>query len=194
MYNEYIYPLISYLLGSIPFGLILSECFGKGNLRQTGSKNIGSTNVLRTQGKTLGALTLLLDFSKAFFPCYFFMTNNEFCNLLIISAPTLGHIFPIWLKFKGGKGVATYFGTITAISWSIGISTATLWLVVFIMTRISSISCLMSIIGSLVVFQWNYNATCKFEKFFILFLLVIIIIIKHKDNIYRLWNNEEKKL
>ena len=111
----FLYPLISYLSGSIPFGLILSNLFGNGKLRELGSKNIGATNVLRTQGKLLGALTLLFDFSKAFLPCYFLKTDNEFVNMLILAAPAIGHMFSIWLKFQGGNGVATYFGLLCAI-------------------------------------------------------------------------------
>lgn len=188
---EYTYPLIAYLLGSIPFGLILSELFGNGDLRQKGSGNIGSTNVLRTQGKLLGALTLICDFLKAFLPCYFLKTDNEICNLLIIVAPTLGHIFPIWLKFKGGKGVASYLGTIAAIHWFILLVTGITWISVFKICKISSFSGLFSLIISLLVCG---GVESDSHKLLALIFLVIVIFVKHKDNIVRLCNNEESRI
>ena len=188
MSSQYIYPLLAYLLGSIPFGLIFSELFGKGNLRESGSGNIGSTNVLRTQGKLLGALTLICDFSKAFIPCYFFKTDSEICNLLIILAPTLGHMFPIWLRFQGGKGVASYLGTIAAINWVILAITGFCWIVVFKTTKISSVSCLTATLISLLAYLKIENDSSKLMA---LIFLVVMIFIKHKDNIIRLCKNEE---
>ena len=153
--QQYLYPLLAYFLGSIPFGLIFSELFGSGGLREKGSKNIGSTNVLRTQGKLLGAMTLVCDFSKAFIPCYFFDAGDLVCNLLILVAPTIGHMFPIWLKFKGGKGVATFLGTIGAISWAVLLGAGLIWGAVFAACRISSVS--MRPDGSMLPggFAWN---------------------------------------
>ena len=191
MSTEWFYPLISDVFGSIPFGLIFSELFGPGGLRQKGSKNIGSTNVLRTQGKLLGALTLICDFSKAFLPCYFFYTNNEICNTLILVAPTVGHIFPIWLKFNGGKGVATYLGTIASISWFALLVTGLIWICIFFACRISSVSCLIAVSCSLFVYRYIQNDLFVMGA---LIFLVILIFWRHKDNLKRLAENKEKKI
>ena len=189
--QQYLYPLLAYLLGSIPFGLIFSELFGSGGLREKGSGNIGSTNVLRTQGKLLGALTLVCDFSKAFIPCYFLDTGDLIGNLLILIAPTIGHMFPIWLKFKGGKGVATFLGTIGAISWAVLLGAGLIWIAVFAACRISSVSCLIAVSCSLFIYRYVQNDIFVMGA---LLFLVILIFIKHKDNLIRLHNNQEKKL
>ena len=189
--QQYLYPLFAYLLGSIPFGLIFSELFGSGGLREKGSGNIGSTNVLRTQGKLLGAMTLVCDFSKAFIPCYFFDSGDLICNLLILVAPTIGHMFPIWLKFKGGKGVATFLGTIGAISWAVLLGAVLVWGTVFVACRISSVSCLIAVSSSLLIYRYIQNDIFTMS---VLIFLVILIFIKHKDNLIRLHNNQEKRI
>lgn len=189
--QQYLYPLFAYFLGSIPFGLIFSELFGPGGLREKGSGNIGSTNVLRTQGKLLGALTLVCDFSKAFFPCYFLDANDPISNLLILIAPTVGHMFPIWLKFKGGKGVATFLGTIGAISWVVLLGAGVIWIAVFMACRISSVSCLIAVSSSLLIYRYVQNDLFVMGA---LIFLVILIFAKHKDNLIRLHNNQEKRL
>ena len=189
--QQYLYPLIAYFLGSVPFGLIFSELFGSGGLREKGSKNIGSTNVLRTQGKLLGAMTLVCDFSKAFIPCYFFDVGDLVCNLLILVAPTIGHMFPIWLKFKGGKGVATFLGTIGAISWAVLLGAGLIWGAVFAACRISSVSCLIAVSSSLLIYRYIQNDIFVMSA---LLFLVILIFVKHKDNLIRLHNNQEKRL
>ena len=189
--QQYLYPLFAYLLGSIPFGLIFSELFGSGGLREKGSGNIGSTNVLRTQGKLLSAMTLVCDFSKAFIPCYFFDSGGLICNLLILVAPTIGHMFPIWLKFKGGKGVATFLGTVGAISWFVLLCAGLIWIAVFLTCRISSVSCLIAVSSSLLLYRYVQNNIFTMGA---LIFLVILIFIKHKDNLIRLRNNQEKKI
>lgn len=189
--QQYLYPLFAYLLGSIPFGLIFSELFGSGGLREKGSGNIGSTNVLRTQGKLLGAMTLVCDFSKAFIPCYFFDSGDLICNLLILVAPTIGHMFPVWLKFKGGKGVATFLGTIGAISWAVLLGAVLVWGAVFVACRISSVSCLIAVSSSLLIYRYIQNDIFTMS---VLIFLVILIFIKHKDNLIRLHNNQEKRI
>lgn len=189
--QQYLYPLFAYLLGSIPFGLIFSELFGSGGLREKGSGNIGSTNVLRTQGKLLGAMTLVCDFSKAFIPCYFFDSGDLICNLLILVAPTIGHMFSIWLKFKGGKGVATFLGTIGAISWAVLLGAVLVWGTVFVACRISSVSCLIAVSSSLLIYRYIQNDIFIMS---VLIFLVILIFIKHKDNLIRLHNNQEKRI
>lgn len=189
--QQYLYPLLAYLLGSVPFGLVFSELFGSGGLRERGSGNIGSTNVLRTQGKLLGALTLVCDFSKAFIPCYFLDANNPISNLLILVAPTIGHMFPIWLKFNGGKGVATFLGTIGAINWIVLFGTLLIWGVIFVACRISSVSCLISVSTSLFLYRYVQNDIFVMGA---LIFLVILIFIRHKDNLARLRNNQEKQI
>ncbi|MBR1733864.1 MAG: glycerol-3-phosphate 1-O-acyltransferase PlsY [Alphaproteobacteria bacterium] len=198
-YGEIIfsYPLIAYLLGSIPFGLILSNLFGNGRLRESGSRNIGATNVLRTQGRFLGFCTFLLDFSKSFIPSYFLAnTDNELINLMTISAPVLGHMFPIWLKFKGGKGVATYFGLLAALDIYLFLGTGFVWIVVFAIFRMSSVACLSSIVFSCGLFCYimNFRHLEFFNRLCVLIFLAIIIFIKHHENIRRLISNKELKL
>ncbi len=189
--QQCLYPMFAYLLGSIPFGLIFSELLGPGGLREKGSGNIGSTNVLRTQGKLLGAMTLICDFSKAFIPCYFFDANDLIYNLLIIIAPTIGHMFPVWLKFKGGKGVATFLGTIGAISWVVLLGTGLIWIAVFVACRVSSVSCLIAVSSSLLLYRYVQNDIFVMGA---LIFLVILIFIKHKDNLIRLHHNQEMKI
>lgn len=191
----FLYPLIAYLSGAIPFGLILSNLFGNGKLRDSGSKNIGATNVLRTQGKLLGALTLLFDFLKAFLPCHFLKTDCEFVNMLILSAPAMGHIFSVWLKFKGGKGVATYFGLLCAIDIHTCLITAIIWLCAFFICRISSVACLCSIIFSCGVFVYvrHLKNLEFFNQLCVLIILTVFIVAKHHENIKRLLSNKELK-
>lgn len=191
-----LYPLIAFLLGSIPFGLILSILFGDGKLREKGSKNIGATNVLRTQGKLLGALTLLFDFSKAFLPCYFLKTDNELANVLILAAPTMGHMFSPWLKFKGGKGVASYLGTLGALDIYTLLITAVVWIGIFLACRISSVACLLSVALSCGVFFIikSYKHLAFFNEVCVLIMLAVFIIFKHRENIKRLLSGGELKL
>lgn len=183
-----LYIFISYLSGSIPFGLILSNLFGKGNLRETGSKNIGATNVVRTQGKFLGAMTFLLDFLKAFLPCYFLSTANPAINLFIIMAPVIGHMFPVWLMFKGGKGVASYFGILLALDPYVFLFTILVWLFVFLISKISAVAGITSIVLS--VIAYGYHKTLLNLEFinenYVLLILALIIVIRHHENIKKL--------
>ncbi|MDR0753701.1 MAG: glycerol-3-phosphate 1-O-acyltransferase PlsY [Holosporaceae bacterium] len=186
------YPILAYLAGSVPFGLIISKIFGDGKLHERGSKNIGATNAFRTQGKVIGMLTLLLDFLKGFVPCYFFKTESDCLNLLILIAPVIGHIFPIWLKFKGGKGIAAYFGVLCALSQIVCYGTALIWAATFFITRISAVASLVSIVSSLIIFNYARIALCLnfINQSYALMGLVILIIVKHKENIKRLMKKE----
>ena len=192
----YINVILAYLLGSIPFGLILSHFFGNGNLRTQGSKNIGATNVLRTQGKLLGGITFFLDFFKAALACYLFFTDNLFINILIIAAPVIGHMFPIWLKFKGGKGIASYFGIIFAISPLAFSGTILVWITVFYITKISSIAGLTSVLAGLILFATvRYSFHISFlNELYMLCFLACIIFVKHLENIKRLIEKKEFKI
>jgi glycerol-3-phosphate acyltransferase PlsY len=193
---SYLYPVFAYLLGSIPFGLILSNLFGKKNLRESGSKNIGATNVMRTQGKTLGVLTFLLDFLKGLLGYHIFQADNEIINLIVMAMPILGHMFPVWLKFKGGKGIASYFGLLCAINVYVFIITALLWIGFFSMFRISSVAGLISVVMSCCVFGYvRYICNQEFINMLcVLIALSVLIIVKHTGNIKRLFDKKELRV
>jgi len=187
--NLIIVAVYSYLLGSIPFGLILTKIFLKKDIRKIGSGNIGTTNVLRTGKKSLAASTLILDLMKGYFSII--ITFTYFENLISYSALIcfIGHIFPVWLKFKGGKGVATYLGVILALSYKFFLIFGISWLVLSFLFRYASLS---SIISSLIVFVCSYFFNNNFSS--ILFIFFIIILYTHRDNIVRLKNSEESKI
>ena len=182
--------IYSYILGSIPFGLIITKFFLGKDIRNIGSGNIGTTNVLRTGKKSLAATTLILDIFKGYISI--FITNIYFNELIYLSALIclIGHIYPLWLKFKGGKGVAAYLGIILGISFTFGIIFGLAWLLIAIIFRYASLS---SIIGSMSV--WIYSIFMDNEiQSYLLFIIFIIIIYTHKDNIIRLKNSNESKI
>ena len=187
--NLIIVAVYSYLLGSIPFGLVLTKIFLKKDIREIGSGNIGTTNVLRTGKKSLAVATLVLDLCKGYFSIA--ITFIYFDNLISYSALIclIGHIFPIWLKFKGGKGVATYLGVILALSYKFFLIFGITWLVLSFLFRYASLS---SIISSLIVFIYSYFFINNFSL--ILFIFFVIIVYTHRENIVRLKNSEESKI
>ena len=187
--NLIIVTVYSYLLGSIPFGLVLTKIFLKKDIREIGSGNIGTTNVLRTGKKSLAVTTLMLDLLKGYFSIIIAFTYFE--NLISYSALIcfIGHIFPVWLKFKGGKGVATYLGVILALSYKFFLIFGITWLVLSFLFRYASLS---SIISSLIVFVFSYFFINNFSL--ILFIFFVIIIYTHRENIVRLKNSEESKI
>ena len=188
---DIIYVLIySYLLGSIPFGLIITKIFLGKDIRNIGSGNIGTTNVLRTGKKSLAAVTLLFDILKGYISII--IASKYFNELIYLSALIcfIGHIFPVWLKFKGGKGVATYLGIILGISFILGIIFCILWLLIAIIFRYSSLS---SILTSMIVFIYSIFLNNEIQSYF-LFIIFLIIIFTHKENIIRLKNSEESKI
>ena len=188
---DIIYVLVySYLLGSIPFGLIITKIFLGKDIRKVGSGNIGTTNVLRTGKKSLAAATLLFDVLKGYFSIL--ITYNYFNDLIYLSALIcfIGHIFPIWLKFKGGKGVATYLGVILGISLNLGIVFGVTWIVIALIFRYSSLS---SILGSMSVWIYSISFANEMQSYFLFFLFVIIFF-THKENIIRLKNSKETKI
>ena len=187
--NLIIVAMYSYLLGSIPFGLVLTKIFLKKDIREIGSGNIGTTNVLRTGKKSLAAATLILDLLKGYFSII--ITFIYFDNLISYSALIclIGHICPIWLKFKGGKGVATYLGVVLALSYKFFLIFGITWLVLSFLFRYASLS---SIISSLIVFVYSYFFINNFSL--ILFIFFVIIIYTHRENIVRLKNSEESKI
>ena len=187
--NLIIVAVYSYLLGSIPFGLVLTKIFLKKDIRKIGSGNIGTTNVLRTGKKSLAVATLLFDLLKGYFSIV--ITFIYFDNLISYSALIcfIGHIFPVWLKFNGGKGVATYLGVILALSYKFFLIFGITWLVLSFLFRYASLS---SIISSLIVFVYSYFFINNFSL--ILFIFFVIIIYTHRENIVRLKNSEESKI
>ena len=187
--NLIIVAVYSYLLGSIPFGLVLTKIFLKKDIREIGSGNIGTTNVLRTGKKSLAITTLMLDLLKGYFSII--ITVNYFENLISYSALIcfIGHIFPVWLKFKGGKGVATYLGVILALSYKFFLIFGITWLVLSFLFRYASLS---SIVSSLIVFVYSYFFIDNFSS--ILFIFFVIIVYTHRENIVRLKNSEESKI
>ena len=187
--NLIIVAVYSYLLGSIPFGLVLTKIFLKKDIREIGSGNIGTTNVLRTGKKSLAIATLILDLLKG--SLSIIITFTYFENLISYSALIcfIGHIFPVWLKFKGGKGVATYLGVILALSYKFFLIFGITWLVLSFLFRYASLS---SIISSLIVFVYSYFFINNFSL--ILFIFFVIIIYTHRENIVRLKNSEESKI
>lgn len=220
----------AYLIGSIPFGLILTRFAGLGDIRHIGSGNIGATNVLRTGSKKLAALTLLLDGVKGAAPillarcldlfpndcanprgCGFASHSIDLVFLLLGACAVIGHIFPVWLKFKGGKGVATFFGMMLAYTPLIGVLSLATWLIVALVFRRSSLAALVSILSipaSLLIFE-RYITFAEpkpgsdlptpvesfyFYPLYILIPLILLIILKHHENIKRLLNGTEPRI
>ena len=181
--------IISYLMGSIPFGFILTKILLKKDIREIGSGNIGATNALRTGNKAVGYATLILDISKAIIPVIY--TKLNFPELIFVASlcAFLGHVFPIWLKFKGGKGVATYVGILFSINILFGLIFALSWLITFVLTKYSSLS---SLIGSLSlpVYLLVTGQTNNVIFFIIMFVLIFFT---HRENVKRLKNKEESK-
>jgi len=198
----FLVALLSYLSGSVPFGLILTKIFTKVDVRKIGSGNIGATNVLRTGNKYLALITLLLDILKGYIPVI--ISSQHYPELIQLSCllAFLGHLFPIWLKFKGGKGVATYLGILFALSLQLSFLFIFTWLVVSLIFKYSSLS---SMFGSLTVFVVSFikntalesiNANINFDEDIklILFIFFILIIFTHRKNISNLKNKTEKKI
>ena len=181
--------ITSYLMGSIPFGFILTKIFLKKDIREIGSGNIGATNALRTGNKLVGYSTLILDIVKAIIPVIYVKMNYPELIYIASLCAFLGHVFPIWLKFKGGKGVATYVGILFSINISLGLIFVISWSVIFLISRYSSLS---SIIGSLSVPLYLFITTEKSSLIFFITMFVLIFF-THRENIIRLKNKEESK-
>ena len=185
----YLIGIISYLMGSIPFGFILTKIFLKKDIREIGSGNIGATNALRTGNKTIGYLTLFLDILKAVIPIvYVKIFYQDYLYVASLSA-FLGHVFPIWLKFKGGKGVATYVGILFAINFYFGIVFIISWFVTFGISKFSSLSSLVAA-ASIPIYLLILN---QFEQLIFFIIMFVLIFFTHRENIKRLKNKEETK-
>jgi glycerol-3-phosphate acyltransferase PlsY len=183
-----IIALASYLLGSIPFGFILTKIFLKKDIRDIGSGNIGATNALRTGNKILGYSTLVLDISKAILPILYVKFNYQDYIYIASLCAFLGHVFPVWLKFKGGKGVATYVGILFSINLFFGFIFILSWLVIFFISKYSSLS---SLIASLMVPIYLIFAKDHNSIFFI--IMFVLIFYTHRENVSRLKNKKESK-
>ena len=180
--------IMSYLMGSIPFGFILTKIFLKKDIRDIGSGNIGATNALRTGNKSLGYGTLFLDVIKAVIPVIYVKLNYSDYIFIASLCTFLGHIFPIWLKFKGGKGVATYIGILFSINLTIGFIFIAVWFFTFLISKYSSLS---SLFGSLSVPIYLFFFTSQNLVFFL--IMFILIFYTHRENVKRLKNKEESK-
>ena len=180
--------LVSYLFGSIPFGYLFTKILLKKDIRNVGSGNIGATNVLRTGNKSLGYLTLVLDIAKAVVPVIFIKFNYP--DLVYISAlcAFLGHLFPIWLKFKGGKGVATFVGILISINIYYALVFGIVWTLTFLISKYSSLSSLFASISIPIYLVITNQGNIIF--FIIMFVLIFYT---HRENIKRLINKEETK-
>ena len=190
-----LFVLISYLLGSIPFGLIVTRFAGINDIRSIGSGNIGATNVLRSGKKGLAAITLLLDCGKGFLVVYLAKKFSEFSDgnltsLIVGFTCVIGHIFPIWLKFKGGKGVATTIGVLLGTDLITGIIVCTVWFVVAALSRYSSLAALLAILTAAI-----YAFLIGMYPLMITALsFTVLSIYCHRDNIERLFKGQEPKI
>ena len=180
--------VISYLFGSMPFGVLLTKLFLKKDIRNIGSGNIGATNVLRSGNKLVGYSTLLLDILKAILPVIYVKFNYP--DFIYISSLSvfLGHVFPVWLRFNGGKGVATYVGILFGINLIYGLVFGFTWIIFFLFSKYSSLS---SLFGSLSIPIYLFIINGDQIVFFI--IMLVLIIYTHRENIKRLKNKEENK-
>ena len=181
--------IVSYLFGSIPFGLLLTKLFLKKDIREIGSGNIGATNALRSGNKLIGYLTLILDITKAVLPVLFVKINYPELIYLSALCAFLGHVFPIWLRFKGGKGVATYLGILFVINLSYGIIFITIWIFIFILSKYSSLSSILATSSVPIFLLISKN----FSEVIFFIIMFVLIFYTHRENIKRLKNKEEKE-
>jgi len=189
--NIFLVILFAYLIGSIPFGIIISKIMGLGNLRNIGSGNIGATNVLRTGNKLAAILTLIFDLLKGAIAVIitYYIFNDTTAQIAALSS-FLGHCFPIWLKFKGGKGVATFIGISLALYWPAGILICLTWILTAFLSRISSLSALISSLSS-ILWVWILGVP---SAVFVMTVLTILIWYRHIENIKRIIKNTEPKI
>ena len=178
----------SYLMGSIPFGFILTKLLLKKDIRKIGSGNIGATNALRTGNKLLGYTTLILDILKAIIPVIYVKLNYP--DLIFITSLSifLGHVFPVWLKFKGGKGVATYVGILFSLNLIYGFIFTGVWFTIFLVSKYSSLSSLVATLSIPIYLYFSEN-----ENIIFFIIMFVLIFYTHRENIKRLKNKEESK-
>lgn len=182
--------LIAYLIGSIPFGLVLTRVAGYGDIRAIGSGNIGATNVLRTGSRRLALLTLLLDIAKGAVAVLVAQSYDPTIAVIAAAGVVLGHLFPIWLGFKGGKGVATAAGVILAIAWPVGLCIVAVWLIVAFALRYSSAAALAAAVSA-PAFAWHFTDP---QRTVLIAFIAVLVIMRHDQNIRRLLRGEESKI
>lgn len=184
--------VLGYALGSVPFGVLITKALGLGDLRQIGSGNIGATNVLRTGNKAAAAATLLLDGAKGAVAVLLarLVLGNETAAMVAGGAAFLGHLYPVWLKFQGGKGVATFLGTLIALAWPVGLAACASWLATALLSRISSLSALVAAAAS-VPLAWvlGYPALMPLAA-----AMALLIFWRHRANIARLAAGNEPRI
>ena len=186
-----LWAVFGYLLGSVPFGLVITRALGLGDLRQIGSGNIGTTNVLRTGNKGAALATLLLDSGKGAIAVLLARHfGGETAAILAGGAAFLGHCFPVWLRFKGGKGVATFLGTVIALNWPLGLIACATWALTAAITRISSLSALLAA-ALAPVFAWGLGRT---DIAAVAAFMAVLIFIRHHANISRLLAGTEPRI
>ena len=186
-----IVAILAYLLGSIPFGIVITRAFGLGDLRQIGSGNIGATNVLRTGNKPAAAATLILDAAKGGIAVLIAraMFGEDAAQLAALCA-FLGHLFPVWLGFKGGKGVATFLGILLALAWPVGLAACATWAVAAAITRISSAAALCAAgLSGIWLFVFDHG-----QMILLVFVLTVLVYIRHATNIARIKAGTEPKI
>ncbi|MBT4879869.1 MAG: glycerol-3-phosphate 1-O-acyltransferase PlsY [Alphaproteobacteria bacterium] len=182
--------IIGYALGSIPFGLLLTKVTGHKDIRTTGSGNIGASNVLRTSNKFLALLTLLLDGGKGGLAVWLCLSLG-FSPLAAMAGAVLGHVFPLWLSFKGGKGVATYIGCLVFFHWPIGLLAFATWVFFLIVTKYASVASLVAVaLSPLYLYLFGESATAVFVSV----VLSAIVFFRHSQNILRLRSKQEPKI
>lgn len=188
--NDIAIILSCYLVGSIPFGLVLSKVFKKDDPRNSGSKNIGATNIYRLHGKWLGLITLICDFLKAFIPLL--IIEIYVYELVVLGSISIfmGHIYPFWLKFKGGKGIAVFIGILLKYSISLFVTFTLVWIIIFFIFRYSSLAALVSCFAILCLSFFYLDI----KELMSVILINFFIFLKHKDNINRLLKGSEKKI
>ena len=186
-----LWAVIGYLLGSIPFGIVITRMLGLGDLRQIGSGNIGATNVLRTGNKPAALATLLLDSGKGAIAVLLARAlAGDGAALIAGAAAFLGHLYPVWLGFKGGKGVATFLGTLLALDWRLGLGACAIWLATALVTRISSLSALVAAALSPLVALWLDGPRLALVVAF----MAVLIFIRHRANIARIRTGTEPRI
>ncbi|RZM08100.1 MAG: glycerol-3-phosphate 1-O-acyltransferase [Sphingomonas sp.] len=182
--------ILGYLLGAIPFGVLLTRMAGAGDLRQVGSGNIGATNVLRTGRKGLAAATLFLDAAKGFVAVWLADVYLDGNGVVAAAAVFLGHLYPVWLGFKGGKGVATLLGIVLALHWPIGLVYAAVWIALLALVRISSLAGMTAAVSAPLCAAYF----SKFDIVLLLLALALLVLWKHRSNIDRLMSGTEPRV
>jgi len=197
IFYQFLFLLLTYFVAAIPFGLVLVKIFANKDVREFGSKNIGATNVTRVAGKKIGFITLILDGLKGALMVivarFSFVDTNHLHIFLVLvgGVAVLAHIFPIYLNFKGGKGVATTLAVLFSLDFSIGFLALCFWIMSFCLFRISAVASLVAIFSSIIL-SWSYDAPP--EQIVFCWFIFILILVRHKENIMRMLVGEEKKM